>query len=114
MSSTRSAQRLGDILVVDDDEGIRHVLNDILTEEGYQVRLAADGSEALVEIAKREPALMLLDILMPRVSGVEVLAQLSSAGQHFPIAVITATPILAQDIKFGTLVTFIHKPFDLT
>lgn len=113
MSSTQPAQRLGDILVVDDDDGIRLVLNDILTEEGYRVRLATNGSEALEQIAEREPALMFLDIVMPKVSGVEVLAQLTSAGQQFPVAVLTATPILAQDINFSTLVTLIHKPFDV-
>lgn len=53
-----------------------------LSDEGYRVRQAANGTEALMAIAERSPALLLLDLVMAGLSGADVLEQLDSAGQH--------------------------------
>lgn len=71
-----SAPRRGKILVVDDDEDIRAALQEVLADAGFQVQGAADGSEAL-ELLRRESGWMvLLDIMMPRLDGRQVLQRL--------------------------------------
>jgi len=65
------------ILVVDDEQSIREVLSDFLTIEGYLVRAAADGAEALRELTRRPYHLVLTDLKMPEVGGLELLAKIT-------------------------------------
>ncbi|MEY2453764.1 MAG: two-component system, OmpR family, phosphate regulon response regulator PhoB [Acidimicrobiaceae bacterium] len=69
--------RVGDhsqtVLVVDDDASVRAMLGYLLHDEGYNVREAADGAEAIGELAVDAPDCMVLDLMMPKVDGVEVL-----------------------------------------
>src|SRR5947209_16860309 len=65
------------ILIVDDDEAIRQTLAELLEEEGYQVATAADGLEALAQVVAAPPALILLDISMPRMDGFDFARELS-------------------------------------
>jgi signal transduction histidine kinase len=67
-----------DILVVDDDPRNRRLLEEYLMAAGYEVRLAADGRSALAEAARRTPDLVLLDVMMPDLSGLEVCRQLKN------------------------------------
>jgi two-component system, chemotaxis family, chemotaxis protein CheY len=74
--SKAGARRRGKILVVDDDEGIRTALQEVLADAGFQVQGAGDGMEAL-ELLRRESGWMvLLDIMMPRLDGRQVLQRL--------------------------------------
>ena len=80
------------ILVVDDDEGVRTALGCALTEEGYRVHSAADGAGAL-ELAKRAPPdLVLLDLKLPDKSGWDVFGRLVQLRPLLPVVVITARP----------------------
>ena len=68
------------ILVVDDEPAVREAVDRALRLEGYQTELAADGAEALDALADRTPDALVLDVLMPRVDGLEVCRRLRAAG----------------------------------
>ena len=103
------------ILVVDDEGPIRTTLGGILEDEGYRVSLAKDGKEALELVNDRLPDLVLLDIWMPGMDGMEVLERLKKQAPHMPVIMISghgsvetavrATKLGAQD--------FIEKPLSL-
>lgn len=78
------------MLVVDDDEGVRHALRRGLSVEGFDVREAVDGKAALAEIAASMPAVVVLDVVMPGLSGVEVVRQLRAAGRSLPVCMLSA------------------------
>jgi CheY-like chemotaxis protein len=80
------------VLVVDDNPLSRKLLNDILSAEGYRVRNAASGCEALSAIAEERPDLILLDIMMPGMDGFEVVRRLrADKTTHTPpIVMVTA------------------------
>jgi DNA-binding response OmpR family regulator len=80
----------GRILVVDDDPGIVDVLSYSLAREGYEVQTAADGIEALAATTQAEPDLVILDLMLPEVSGEEVCRRLRAAGNTVPILMLTA------------------------
>jgi DNA-binding NtrC family response regulator len=102
------------VLIVDDDAPARRLLQVRLRALGCDVALAGDGREALVEINKHEPALMLLDLQMPKMGGIEVLRHLRAAGMTFPVVVITAHGSIesaVEAMKEGAY-DFITKPLD--
>jgi CheY-like chemotaxis protein len=80
------------VLVVDDDRDIRECLVQILTEEGFDVTSASNGREALDEIERAIPHVMLLDLMMPVMNGWEVMEtlRLSTSVPKFPIVVLSA------------------------
>jgi len=61
--------RIGYILVVEDEEPVRELLRLYLEKEGFQVAMALDGQEALFKVAQRQPDLILLDIMLPKLDG---------------------------------------------
>jgi DNA-binding response OmpR family regulator len=75
---------------VDDDQGVREALRRGLALEGFVVRVAADGASALQEIASRQPAVVVLDVGMPAMSGVEVTRQLRLEGRTLPVCILSA------------------------
>ncbi len=103
------------LLLVDDDKFVRNLLRDAITESGLEVRLleAEDGQEGL-EVARRErPAVMLLDLLMPRRSGLEVLNAVREASPDTRVLIISsmdAEPVVEQALAAGA-VGFVGKPF---
>ena len=72
------------VLIVDDDAPARRLLQVRLRALGCEVAMAGDGQEAMVEIKKHEPALMLLDLQMPKMGGIEVLRRLRTQERYFP------------------------------
>ncbi|WP_088228538.1 response regulator transcription factor [Desulfosporosinus sp. FKB] len=80
------------ILVVDDEEPIQELLRFNLEKEGYQVRVAKDGPEALVSIEKEQPDLLVLDVMLPGMDGLEVCRRLrlNTKFQQIPIIMLTA------------------------
>jgi len=104
------------VLVVDDDEAVRNFIASLLSEEGYLVRSAGDAYQAMDEVSAAPPGLLLLDLMMPGVSGTEFLARLrrDARGQDLPVILISAHPRLreiAQDLHVDAA---IPKPFDIT
>ena len=98
------------VLVVEDDEDIRAAIAEILEGEGYEVAIAANGSEALDELEHmRRPCLILLDLMMPVMNGHEFLARLRDTPrmQRVPVLVLTAVSTEAPPGARGLL----RKPF---
>jgi two-component system response regulator RegX3 len=78
------------ILVVDDEQSYREALSVALEREGFLVDVAADGVEALERFEASRPALVLLDVMLPRMSGVDVCRELRARGARVPILMVTA------------------------
>jgi len=88
MSSDRQVKKR--ILIVDDDRALRHVLTALLRSSGYTAVTAPDGEEALEQLAKKQFDLLLLDVGLPGISGLEVLARLRSRNAAPRVVVMTA------------------------
>lgn len=78
------------IVVVDDEQAVRESLCRSLSFNGYEVHLAQDGVEALEVIEREQPELVILDVMMPRMDGLEVCCTLRGSGDDRPILVLTA------------------------
>jgi two-component system response regulator AtoC len=103
------------ILVCDDEELIRWSLREYLEAEGYAVIEAADGVECLERVASDAPDLLVLDLKMPRMGGMQVLQQLASEERDLPVIVITAhgaVELALQATRLGAG-AYLSKPFDL-
>lgn len=104
-----------DILVVDDQVGVRRLLFEALTDEGYNVQMAAGGAEALAILSRATPSLILLDIKMPGMTGFETLQEIRRLYGDLPVAMMTAygeVEILNQTKELG-VTQYVNKPFDL-
>lgn len=87
------------ILVVDDDPRITDLLRRILAFEGYSVAIAASGNEALNRALERPPDLIVLDIMLPGLNGLEVAQRLRSAGDTVPILMLTARDAVVDRVQ---------------
>ncbi len=103
------------ILVVDDEERIRQSLNGILKDEGYEVLEAKDGLQALKQIETEPPELVLLDIWMPGMDGMEVLERMKGQIPNLPIIMISGHGNIELAVKAAKLgaYDFIEKPLSL-
>lgn len=102
------------ILVVDDEESVRRLLKQMLEDCGYSVATAVDGQEALYKLSFEEAMVVLLDIKMPKLSGIEVLKKLSDQWPAFCVIMVTGDADLSTAIdtlKLGAY-DYITKPFD--
>ncbi|MBI4530715.1 MAG: response regulator [Candidatus Latescibacteria bacterium] len=103
------------ILIVDDEEDIRSLLKRFLTKKEYDVTTASDGYQVLIKVKEWEPDIVLLDILMPGISGMEVLPLIKEINEKIGIIMITAV----RDVETGRKALsmgaddYITKPFDL-
>jgi DNA-binding NtrC family response regulator len=103
------------ILIIDDEEGIRMTLQDILEFEEHEVVLAADGKEGLDKLMKVEPDVVICDIKMPKLSGMEVLAKAAELKPETPFIMVSAhgdIDTAVEATKMGAY-DFIEKPPDL-
>jgi len=78
------------VLVAEDDQGLRESLERVLRFEGYEVALVKDGAEALEAVTKEQPDLLVLDVMMPHVDGLSACRMLRQRGASFPILMLTA------------------------
>ena len=102
------------VLIVDDEAAIRETLEQILGYEGYGVRTAATGEQALAELDRRAPDAVLLDIKMPGMDGFEVLAKLRESGHRVPVIVISGHGTIetaVEAVKAGAY-DFLEKPLE--
>lgn len=102
------------ILIVDDDEGLRTVLNDMLTNEGFATMLAADGKEGVSRATSDRFDLILLDVALPRQSGLEVCRELRARGVGVPILMLSGRSE-TQDRVLGLRLgadDYVTKPFE--
>nr|WP_226436499.1 response regulator transcription factor [Rhodococcus yananensis] len=103
------------ILVVDDDRAVRESLRRSLSFNGYTVELATDGQDALEKVAAARPDAMVLDVMMPRVDGLEVCRRLRSTGDDLPILVLTARDSVSERVAGldAGADDYLPKPFAL-
>jgi two-component system response regulator MprA len=92
------------ILVVEDDPGVAAVLRRALSFEGYRVRIAATGPQAIEEVALEPPALMVLDVMIPGMDGLEVARRIREGerrqqGDRLPILMLTARDAIADRVR---------------
>ena len=103
------------ILVVDDEQEIRNLLNHFLKDQGYEVILASDGNQALKLAAEENPQVIILDIKMPGLDGLEVCKLLKDNEQTrlIPIIVITGFEDNKMEALNRGADDFVNKPFDM-
>jgi two-component system response regulator MprA len=103
------------ILVVDDDRAVRESLRRSLQFNGYQVEVASDGQQALDQIVGSRPDAMVLDVMMPRLDGLQVCRQLRSSGDDLPILVLTARDLVSDRVAGldAGADDYLPKPFAL-
>ena len=103
------------ILVVDDDRAVRESLRRSLTFNGYTVDTAVDGVEALDKTVSARPDAMVLDVMMPRLDGLEVCRRLRSTGDDLPILVLTARDSVSERVAGldAGADDYLPKPFAL-
>ena len=87
------------ILVVDDEPAVRDAVDRALRLEGHEVALAGDGRAALDAVATAPPDALVLDLLMPRVDGLEVCRRLRAAGDRTPVLVLTARDAVEDRVR---------------
>ncbi len=103
------------VLIIDDDDGVRELLTFLVKKEGYRAESAVDGEDGYLKAEKLKPDLILLDLMMPRYGGFEVLRQLQSGElSKIPIVVVTGryTDRSTADMirQESNVVDFLEKP----
>ena len=103
------------VLVVDDDPAVRDSLRRSLEFNGYDVALATDGADALVQLGSSQPDVVVMDVMMPRLDGIEATKALRSAGNDVPILVLTARDAVGDRVEGldAGADDYLTKPFAL-
>ncbi|NUR30874.1 MAG: response regulator transcription factor [Catenulispora sp.] len=115
MPGLPAAPGAAEILVVDDEPGIRAVLASSLEFEGYAVRTANDGRAALAEVERGRPDLVVLDVLMPGMDGLTACRRLRAADPHLPVLMLTARDLTGDRVAGldAGADDYLAKPFEL-
>lgn len=103
------------ILIVDDQYGIRILLNEVFNKEGYQTFQAANGIQALDIVTKERPDLVLLDMKIPGMDGIEILKRMKMIDGSIRVIIMTAygeLDMIQESKELGALTHF-AKPFDI-
>jgi CheY-like chemotaxis protein len=101
------------VLVVDDEFGIVDVLETVLTDAGYRVLTACNGKQGLLRLSQEKPEVILLDFMMPILSGGEMLRAMASepAYQRIPVIMMSALSEVVIAERCKGYAAFLHKPF---
>ncbi|MBU0742421.1 sigma-54 dependent transcriptional regulator [bacterium] len=113
----RGSNKRSTILVIDDDEMVRNMMGKYLDREGYRVLLADSGRAGLASIGRDSPDIVLLDLRMPRMSGLEVLERMRSEGKNAPVIVISGTQDLddvVSSLRLGAWDYLVKPLMDLS
>jgi two-component system, response regulator, stage 0 sporulation protein F len=105
----------GKILIVDDQFGIRVLLQEVLDREGYEIFQAANGPTALTTVKEHSPDLILLDMKIPGMDGLEILRNIRKMGVDTKVIMMTAygeLDLIQEAMEMGALAHF-TKPFDI-
>ena len=104
------------VLVVDDEFGIVDVLETILTDEGYRVLTACNGKQGLMRLSEEKPDVILLDFMMPILSGGQMLRAMASesAYQRIPVVMMSSLTEEVVAARCTGYAAFLHKPFRVT
>ena len=107
---------LGRILAVDDESSVVEVVSEYFGALGYQVETASDGPAALARLGEARPDIVLLDVRMPGMDGVEVLKRIRSLDPGLPVVMVTANEdvdLARETLKLGAF-DYVSKPFDFS
>ncbi|MDN5343996.1 MAG: two-component system, response regulator, stage 0 sporulation protein [Clostridia bacterium] len=102
-------------MVIDDQPGVRRLICEALKQGGYNLCVATEGKEALAKLTSEVPDLVILDMKMPGMSGMEFLKEMRKLSYSLPVIVITAyndLDLVEQASKYGAS-HFLQKPFDI-
>jgi two-component system response regulator (stage 0 sporulation protein F) len=105
---------LGRLLIVDDEQPVLEVLGEYFTAQGYEVATADGGAEALAAVRRIRPDVVLLDIRMPGMDGIEVLRRLRQQDERLAVIMVTANEDVAlarETLEIGAF-DYVAKPFD--
>lgn len=103
------------MLIVDDQKGIRKLLEELFKKEGFEVKVAADGREAIEEVREFVPDIILMDMKMPNMNGLEASQEILKTHQEIPIILMTAygeMEVVKKALEIGVK-KYITKPFDI-
>ncbi|WP_042175871.1 response regulator transcription factor [Streptomyces sp. NBRC 110035] len=103
------------VLLAEDDRAIRNALERALTLEGYRVTAVADGVEALAQVHRSRPDVLVLDVMMPGIDGLQVCRMLRAEGDRTPVLILTALVETADRIEGldAGADDYVVKPFDV-
>jgi len=101
------------VLVVDDEENIRFLYEQELIDEGYTIVLARDGRECLEKVAVEKPDVVLLDIRMPRMDGLEAIGKIIELNKDIPIIINSAYSTYKDDFMSWAADAYVVKSYDL-
>jgi len=102
------------VLCVDDDLSLLRLYQDELSEEGYKVILAKDGKEALAKFEKEKPQVVVMDIRMPVMDGIEALTAMMGKDRQIPVILNTAYPQYRDNFMTWGAEAYVIKSSDLT
>lgn len=102
------------VLCVDDDLSLLRLYQDELSEEGYKVILAKDGKEALAKFEKEKPQVVVMDIRMPVMDGIEALTAMMGKDRQVPVILNTAYPQYRHNFMTWGAEAYVIKSSDLT
>ena len=112
--SSGAPRRSGPILVIDDDPGLREIIQETLEDEGLVVDVAGDGLQALELAAQRRPELVILDWGLPLFDGDVVAARLRGMhGDGLRLLIVTADGRAAEKARRAGAFAYLHKTFDV-
>jgi len=97
------------ILLVDDEEGIQLLYREEFEEDGFEVTTAFNGEEALEQFSQEPPDLVILDINMPGMNGIEVLRRMKEINPNLPVILSSAYPEYKQDLSTWASEDYIVK-----
>lgn len=101
------------ILVVEDEEGLRLLYEEELESEGYEVLTARNGKEAIQQLEQGRPDLIILDIVMPVMDGIEALGRIVGKDRKIPIILNSSYPGYRQDFMSWAADAYVTKSTDL-
>jgi len=105
----------GKILIVDDQKGVRRLLEELFKKEGWDVKVASDGQEAISLVKEKLPDIILMDVKMPNMNGLEASQVILQAHSQIPIIMMTAygeIEVVMKALEAGVR-KCITKPFDI-
>jgi len=102
-------------MVVDDEAGIRNLLFDVLSDEGFKVTLAKNGRDSLKQMRNRSFDLLITDINMPGLDGIDLLRKMKKAGRKEKVIIMTGKPFDQNHLKkeIPPVFTQLNKPFHM-
>lgn len=102
------------ILIAEDDENLRLLYRESFSEEGFDVLLAKDGHEAVQQAKNKRPDVIVMDIRMPGLNGLEAMNQIKEYSKGIPVIINTAYPLYQDDFAAWPASAYILKSSDLS